>query len=180
MKVSDDVLTVLSQVETDGPHLRITEPLDRKLYTAVNKVLVAAGGKWTSGKVKAHVFPLDAADAIDQVMLTGEITTAQEVGWFPTPSEVVEQMLDLADIKESQRVLEPSAGEGAIVAPLIKLGCRVTCIEIDSVRVAKLHSLIAPIWPHGFIHEKDFLTVPAIASYDRVVMNPPFARQADI
>jgi hypothetical protein len=35
--------------------------LDRKTYEAVNKALTAIGGKWTGGKVKAHVFPRDVS-----------------------------------------------------------------------------------------------------------------------
>lgn len=55
MRVDDEVLAVLSRAETNGFELKLTGQLDRKLYERTNKVLEAAGGKW-SRKAKAHIF----------------------------------------------------------------------------------------------------------------------------
>lgn len=176
MKVTTDVLAVLDRAETDGNALRLTGgQLDRKLYADTNKVLEAAGGKWNRGK-KAHLFDGDAADAIEQIILTGEITTRQELGYFPTPAPIVAQLIDLARIEPGMTVLEPSAGRGAIAGPIAALGAHVDCIELQRDNVLAISD--ANIGRDLAVG--DFLTWDPHPVYDRVVMNPPFARQADI
>jgi predicted RNA methylase len=174
MKVTADVLDVLDRCTTTGPRLYLPESLDRPLYVRTNKVLEAAGGKWNRS-AKAHVFEIDAADAIEQVLLTGQITTHQETGYFPTPPAVVARLLDLAELEPGMLVIEPSAGTGELVRALLARGCTVDAIELDIHRSAHLRTHLAIAVDVG-----DFLAMPAMGLYDRVVMNPPFARQADI
>lgn len=177
MKVPTTVLEVLDRAETDGPRLVLTGTLDRKLYLDTAKVLEAAGGKWNR-KVRAHLFDGDAADAIEAVILTGEVVSAkQQFGYFPTPAPIVEQLLDLAAIKPGMRILEPSAGRGAIALAAAGAGALVDCVEVqadhaDAIRDAH--------HPDVTVLVADFLTTSPQPVYDRVVMNPPFARQADI
>lgn len=176
MKLTDDVLNVLTEAETDGNQLRLVGQLDRTLYVATNKALEAAGGKWNRS-AKAHIFPDDAADAIEQMVLTGEIIAAkQEFGFFPTPPEVVDRLIGLAKLESGMRVLEPSAGQGAIASRLAEDGGDVTCVELLDENIAALKELRL----FGDIRQSDFLELSADPTYDRVVMNPPFAKQADI
>lgn len=176
MKVSTDVLEVLDRAETDGPALRLVGQLDRNLYTRTNKVLEAAGGKWNR-RARAHLFGQDAADAIEQILLTGEITTPQDLGYFPTPTAVVERLIQLADLAPGMSVLEPSAGRGAIASAVASTGAVVDCVELQE---DNFRALEAADYVHGLLRG-DFLNLqPDLASYDRVVMNPPFARQQDI
>lgn len=175
MEITTDVLAVLDRAEIDGPALRLTGQLDRTLYVATNKVLEAAGGKWNRYK-KAHLFDGDAADVMEPVILTGEITTAQDIGYFPTPPAIVQQLIELADLQPGMTVLEPSAGRGAIAGPIAALGCHVDCIELQRDNALAISD--ANIGRDLAV--ADFLTVEPSADYDRVVMNPPFARQADI
>jgi predicted RNA methylase len=177
MKVSAHILTVLDQAHTDGPRLTLTGTLDRKLYLDTAKVLEAAGGKWNR-KQRAHLFDGDAADAIEAVILTGEVVSAkQQFGYFPTPAPVVQQLLDLAGVQPGMRVLEPSAGRGAIALAAASAGALVDCVEIqpdhaDAIRDAH--------HPDVTVLVADFLATQPQPVYDRVVMNPPFARHADI
>lgn len=176
MKVATDVLSALDRAETDGPALRLTGQLDRSLYTATNKVLEAAGGKWNRYK-KAHLFDGDAAEAIEPVILTGEITSKkQEFGYFPTPAPVVERLIGLADLKPGMTVLEPSAGRGAIAGPVAALGCVVDCIELQESNASAIFDADYA----ALVLVRDFMTTVPGIGYDRVVMNPPFAKQQDI
>lgn len=177
MKIPAAVLEVLDRAHTDGPRLTLTGTIDRKLYLDTAKVLEAAGGTWNR-RERAHLFDGDAADAIEPVILTGEVTSArQQFGYFPTPAPIVQQLLDHARIKPGMRVLEPSAGRGAIALAAAQAGAVVDCVEIqpshaDALRDAH-HTDITVI-------VADFLATHPQPVYDRVVMNPPFARQADI
>lgn len=174
MDVASDVLAVLSAAQIQGSSLTLTGQLDRKLYERTNKVLEAAGGKWNR-KAKAHVFTEDPAAVIDRVILTGEITAPKDFGFFPSPPEVVDRVVDIAELAQGMRVLEPSAGHGAIALAAFDLDCTVDCVELlpANALVLRKHSYLN-------LREGDFLTLDPEPKYDRVLMNPPFERQADI
>lgn len=174
-QISQDVLQVLDGAIIAGSTLQLTGQLDRKLYVETNKVLEAAGGKW-SRKAKAHVFEGDAIDTIEPIILTGEYRlTKQDFGQFDSPDDVVDEVIRLAGIEAGMTVLEPSAGIGNIAKAAERAGGIVTAIEIDAKRCATLAGI-----PKLTAHNHDFLQSEPSKHFDRVVMNPPFARQADI
>jgi methylase of polypeptide subunit release factors len=176
MKVANDVLKVLSDADLSGSRLVLQGQLDRKMYVSVNKVLEAAGWKWDR-KAKAHTCEGEAVDVLERVLLTGEVTIAKdEFQFFPTPKAVVDQLIELAAIKPGMRVLEPSAGKGAIAYACADAGAGVHCIELMEANFAALVCDLRLV----NVTKDDFLNVPPHAVFDRVVMNPPFARQADI
>jgi predicted RNA methylase len=128
--------------------------------------------------VQAHVFAEDPSAALDVAIGTGTFVRPQDFGCFPTPMELVQQMMQRADIQPGMRVLEPSAGDGAIAnAAAAAAGSRslVTAVELLPGNVRKLHAA-------GFtdVLEKDFLTLEPQPSFDVVCMNPPFGKMADI
>lgn len=176
LKISEDVLRVLSAAEIEGENLRLTGQLDRKLYTETNKVLEAAGGKWNR-KAKAYVFDGDAGDVMEPIILTGEYSrTKQDFGQFDSPPEVVGRVIALAEIEAGMAALEPSAGIGNIASAAKQCGAHVTCWEIDAKRAEKLDGIAASLNVGDFLSA----TPPESFKFDRVVMNPPFARQDDI
>lgn len=176
MKIEDDVLAVLSRAEAAGNAVTLTGQLDRKLYERTNKALEAAGGKWNR-KAKAHLFDADATERIEQMLATGSIEVPKdEFNFFPSPPAVVVRLLALADIKPGMRVLEPSAGKGAIAYACADAGATVDCYELMEANFAAL----AGDARLGPVRHMDFLAQAPEASYDRVVMNPPFLRQMDI
>jgi predicted RNA methylase len=185
MKISDDVLAVLGNCTFVGLNLYLPEvQLDRKLYEAVNKVLVANGGKWNRS-ARAHVFDEPAEEAIEQALLTGEFRRVkQDLGQFDTPSWLAEYVVDLARIEPGMTVYEPSCGIGNIVAEAIKAlgsGAGMFANEIDPKRHAACVTRHYNAFGAGGLGLGDFLLVPPpTPGFDRVVMNPPFAKQADI
>lgn len=177
MKISTEVLAIIDQASISGNALTLTGQLDRKLYAAVAKIIELAGGKWNR-KAAAHLFDDDAALAIEPILLTGEIgNRRQDFGQFDTPADIAHQVVDLARIDAGMSVLEPSAGIGNLVEEIERAGGRVEAFEIDSKRLhkAKDRCLLA-----GGIRLSDFLAAKPEPVFDCVVMNPPFAGQADI
>jgi protein-L-isoaspartate O-methyltransferase len=177
-RIDADVLDVLRGCTVDGNHLRLPPGrMDRKLYERVNEVLVALGGKWVGRKVQAHVFEEDPASMLDVAVSTGLFLKPQDVGYFPTPDDVVERVLALADLQPGMKALEPSAGRGAIAIKMAQvLGFdRVTVVEL-------LHGNARKLVEAGFsaVNRVDFLSIDPVPIYDRIVMNPPFSRLADI
>jgi predicted RNA methylase len=179
-KIPSHVLEILDRSTIEGDTLRLpTGQLPRDTYLAVNKVLEAAGGKWNR-KAKGHIFDGDAADAIEPVILTGEIANKkQEFGAFDTPTGLATQAALLAEIERGMHVLEPSIGIGQIAGACEVLGAHVTAFEIDAKRLQKASEWLKL---SGGYEQRDFLGVApeTTPKFDRVVMNPPFAKQADI
>lgn len=178
VRLESDVLAVLSTMEVDGARARITKgALERGLYQRTNKALELLGGKWNRS-AQAHVFADDPSAALDGVILTGEIARARDVlGFFPTPPELAREIVRKADPRPGMRVLEPSAGDGAIALE-IPGDCERVLVEIDAGRVARLRAGgVGDVIVLG-----DFLgqSGAILGTFDRVVMNPPFAGQQDI
>ncbi|AVX04298.1 hypothetical protein MXMO3_01773 [Maritalea myrionectae] len=175
VQVPQPVMEVLDRAIIDGSALQLTGQLDRKLYVETNKVLEAAGGKWNR-KAKAHIFDGEALDAIEPILLTGEYArTKQDFGQFDSPEEVVGLVIQLARIEPGMSVLEPSAGIGNIAIAAERAGGKVVAVEIDTKRFSVLNAD-----PKLEAIHANFLEWSDHARFDRVVMNPPFARQADV
>lgn len=186
-KISNEVLAVLGNCTFKDNMLYLPPgQLDRALYTAVNAVLTANGGKWNRA-AKAHVFDEPAESAIEQALLTGEFhRTKQDLGQFDTPPALADRVVQLADVSPGHTVLEPSAGIGNIVSALLLRSATVYAVELDANRAKSLYAQGGPRGSMLNVKVGDFLTLtPALNPglfnhFDRVVMNPPFAKQADI
>jgi len=96
---------------------------------------------------------------------------------FPTPPEVATRLVSLADIRPGHRVLEPSAGTGSLVRAIRESHpeADVTAVEVNTRLAAALSGMVRRV------ECADFLTIGEnLGEYDRVVMNPPFERGADL
>ena len=175
--IPEDVLTVLSTVEIEGNNVRITAQLDRKLYLAVNKVLDRIGGKWNR-KAKAHVFDADPTERLDVVINSGVLDPKVKTGYFPTPAVIVDRMIELADIDETHLILEPSAGQGHIAEKLIQITENVIVCENLEENCRFLENKQIACSGEFFRFAEQSLKLKRF--FDRIVMNPPFERQADI
>ncbi|MEW6115648.1 MAG: DNA polymerase III subunit beta [Nitrospirota bacterium] len=95
-------------------------------------------------------------------------------GYFPTPREIVEEMLQSADIAPGMKVLEPSAGKGNIADVIRELYPEVELSVVErnwtlcEILKEKEHNLV------GY----DFLLHEG--RYDRIIMNPPFENGQDM
>lgn len=93
---------------------------------------------------------------------------------FPTPAALAARVVEAADIQPGHRVLEPSAGTGALLAAVPVAD--VVCVEISQSLADALRRIATDV------HCADFLSLTPdnIGTFDRVIMNPPFTKQADI
>ena len=167
--------------------LSISEQLDRDLYERVNKVLVAAGGKWNR-KAKAHVFAKDPRDVLGFSIQTGEIVdTKKTFEAFFTPPEIARLLVDtvIDKLEDGTRVLEPSAGTGALLKALPLTGAfRVTAFELNNEYAGECGEYALSRdnrdrWQSFGLVTGDFLqaTVDEIGLFDVILMNPPFSEQ---
>ena len=182
--IEKDVCVVLSTLEIDGNNVRITTQLDRKLYLGVNKVLERIGGKWNR-KANAHIFDTDPTERLNNVIECGVLDPEVKTGYFPTPAEIVDKMIELADIGASQRILEPSAGQGHIADRIVRHLIDMHVPTID-VRICEtLPENVRALEENGWIIEGDFFEFKSEChlhdiTFDRILMNPPFENQSDL
>jgi predicted RNA methylase len=172
-KIADNVLAILRAGTVEGNLFRLApDRLDPNIYKAVNAVLKDLGGKWKSGKTQAHVFE-EGTDRLDLAIATGRFLSNKDLGFFPTPDDVVEDLFKIASILPGQRLLEPSAGMGGLAKKAADIVGQnnVHCVEIEPARANQLRLM-------GFPHviTGDFLKMDPDPIYDGVLMNPPFGR----
>jgi hypothetical protein len=204
--ISPEVLKVLETAQVDGQLLRLDGQLDRKLYLQCDEAIQRLGGKWKSGRTKAHIFPdgVDPAQVLAGMLETGKLPPKNPLAFFATTEPVIERMfVILANLNRAFpfcRVLEPEAGEGAIAEALSRqilklhnlMGTPVdsltepfagkpgkeslTLVELDPQRCEVLRR-------KGFHPiEADFLLLnPAdYEPFDAIIMNPPFTLEGDL
>lgn len=176
-QIDPKVLDVLARATTDGNALKLVGQLERPLYVATNKVLEALGGKWDR-KSQAHIFDGDAADMVENAVLTGQyIRGKEDFGAFMTPQPLADFVTAVADVRPGMDILEPSAGTGNIVQSIRNAGAKCATVEIqpnfcDALKLRFPGHSVANL---NFLH-----LMPGPSRYHRVVMNPPFAKRADI
>jgi SAM-dependent methyltransferase len=153
-KISDEVRDVLARSTVTATSVTLPPgQLDRKLYEAVNKALVGAGGKWDR-KAGAHVFVRDPREVLGLAVETGKaVNVKTTLQAFYTPESLAERVVRAVGIAEDERVvqaragrafgrplaLEPSVGDGALAVALIKAAgghVFLTSCDIDPVATA--------------------------------------------
>ena len=103
-----------------------------------------------------------------------ELANSKIDGFFPTPKNIVEKMLDEADIKKGETVLEPSAGKGNIADEIR------TQYPDNALEVAEINDSLSELLKekgHSVVGD-DFLATNK--KYDKIIMNPPFEKLQDI
>jgi protein-L-isoaspartate O-methyltransferase len=104
---------------------------------------------------------------------------------FPTPPELAARVVEMAEIRPGDRVLEPSAGIGASLAPIDpETAGAIVAVESHSGLAAALRDKM----PWVDVYFLDFLGIGVDGGhslgrkglFDRIVMNPPFANGQDI
>lgn len=174
-KIDAGTLSVLRTAEVEGQQVQLTcGELPRDAYERVDEVLRRLGGKWKGGRTQAHVFEYEPAEALAEVIESGDMPPDNPLAFFATLDEVIDVMItELGDLGfldfPNVRVLEPSAGTGAIADRVREElpSAQLTCIEVHPLRADILRRK-----GHDVI-EGDFLRHSG--EYDVVLMNPPFS-----
>jgi len=153
------------------PNIKEYQMLD---YQEVRKALLNAGAKY---KNNSFVFPNDAQQYIDRITEGEKVNIKKEFQFFATPSELAKDLVFYADLKQHDTILEPSAGQGAIIKEINKV-CEVVpdCFELMDINRNVLANSGAKFNLIGF----DFLEVPKSKKWSKIIANPPFTKNQDI
>lgn len=178
MNIPLEVLPILQNLSVENELVQMPR-MERVLYVKVNKCLTALGGKWDRRRM-GHVFDGDPGDRINDAVTTGHITDLKkEFQFYRTPSDLADRMVRIADVKPGDAVLEPSAGDGAILDALYRMidpSRFVDAFELDE----RHQKALAVYEPEATIYWGDFLTSRGVRSYDKIIANPPFRNGQDV
>lgn len=168
---------VLQNCTVSGNIVKLPEgQLDRSLYMEVAKALNLIGGKWKGGKVAGFVFATDPTDLLDKIANGEKKNLKKEYQFFATPKELADQLVYLADLKNHDTILEPSAGQGAIIDSINKACCVVPdCYELMEINTVVLKKSDLKFNLIG----EDFLKHTG-KTYTKIIANPPFTKNQDI
>lgn len=111
-------------------------------------------------------------------------SVAKSMDYFPTPPNIVDMLIEKADLKCGQMILEPSAGKGNIAEAIQqKVG---NCATLHVVEYsdynrltleAKNYTVVGSDFLNFGVKERNERGLPIYEDgvlYDRIVMNPPF------
>lgn len=168
---------ILKQCTVEGNIIKLPPgQLDRKLYIEVAKSLELIGGKWKGGKIGGFVFQSDPTDLLYQIANGEKRNLKKEFQFFETPESTANELVMWADIKESDRVLEPSAGQGAIIRAIHR---KFPGMNIDYCELMELNRSVLSGIANTSCVGHDFLKLEG-RQYDKIIANPPFAKNQDI
>lgn len=151
-------------------------------YDEISQRLGKAGGRYITGRNKHFAFDdgINCADLLRRLVAGESVNFQQEYQFFATPEskaiEAVEEIRKSLGTLHGKRILEPSAGTGALANVARQMGADVVVIEAWNVNAIKLRA-------QGYdVIEKDFLSVTPeqIGTFDAILANPPFTRNQDI
>ena len=168
---------VLQQCEIDGNVIKLPNiQLDRKLYMEVAKALELIGGKWKGGKIFGFVFQTCPKDLLDEIANGEKRNLKKEFQFFATPEQLADKLVYLADLKQHDTILEPSAGQGSIIKAINK----VCDVVVDCYELMELNALILNKSGLNFrLLSDDFFNHKG-KSYSKIIANPPFTKNQDI
>jgi len=190
VQIDADVEEVLRAAKLEGNTLTLQSQLDRAMYVKVNKLLDLIGFKWNR-KAQSHIGRGDSADKLREGLSDGKVIDEKKTyQFFETPDGLADQMASLAQISPGHRVLEPSAGRGAIIraiqrqCPALKVifACELSSYMASNLADLDIEQFLQPKddkskYCQVIVSCGDFLQVNE--KYDRIVMNPPFMAGQD-
>jgi phospholipid N-methyltransferase/outer membrane murein-binding lipoprotein Lpp len=125
----------------------------------------------------------DPFQAMRDSLRSGGVKVTVAAQLFPTPRELAARMVDEAGgFRPGMRMLEPSAGTGRLIDAALMADAAPSEIVAVEISPPLASALLAKYQGAARVHHGSFLeTGPDLLGlFDVVLMNPPFADQADI
>ena len=133
------------------------------------RVIAYIGGVKTKNErnTEYFAFDYDPREVIAEIICTGCLPDQKAHQYYPTPDNLAQMAVEMAQIEPHHECLEPSAGTGGIADHLPKTVT--TCVEISP-----LHCKVLEAKGHNVV-QADFLKWEGAYRFDRIVMNPPYS-----
>lgn len=144
-------------------------------YAEVRTALLNAGAKY---KRNTFVFPNEAQPYIDRLMGGDKVNIKKEFQFFATPYILADKLVELADIKNDDIILEPSAGQGAIIKAIHRVApkARVQWCELMDIN----QNVLFQNYDKQTFIQPDFLGIKTKNFFTKIIANPPFSNNQDV
>lgn len=177
-RLTDRQRELVALVAVEGNVARYTREERIPDWSALKAVMLALGAKWRSRR--GFVFPddVDGAEMVRVALESGEVIDWDGAGFFPTPDGLADALVARLVEPIGGAILEPSAGDGALVRAVRRRWPRATiqAVELIDDNRAKLEAAGVEVIARDFLA----LDPASVAPFGAVVMNPPFAKRADV
>jgi hypothetical protein len=174
-----DPFEIIRRCEVSGNRVRLPDiQFNKKVYARVKKLFEDAGAGWEGNKTQAFVFPFNPDRIMEELRSGKEVNIQQDYQFFETPDAIADWLVELAGgIRSTDKVLEPSAGRGALVRAIHRSNPDVTvdCCEMMPENREFLRKL-----PNVNIVEYDFTQYSCENKYSKIIANPPFSNNQDV
>lgn len=168
-------------------HLSVRPAMTNEEYDDLKYRIERLGGHWRE-RFGGFVFDVDPMPALRREEAWGPFEHSQHAKWkimrqfYPTPDNLAEYVVRLAEVEQNHIVLEPSAGSGALLRPLGRKN-NIVAIEIDDgLATGLMEADYSCVINSSF--EKAIEDGDVGQWFDRILMNPPFStpdeKQIDI
>ena len=178
---------ISKQIELNGRslyHLSIRPAMTDEEYDDVKYRLETLGGHWRE-RFGGFVFDVDPMPGLKNEETWNPVEHDEYSKWkimrqfYPTPADLAEYVIKLAEIEPHHIVLEPSAGNGALLRPLERKN-NIVAVEIDEHLASELVKAEYDCVINSSF-EQAIKNGDVGQWFNRVIMNPPFGpRQLDI
>tara|TARA_R110002033_G_scaffold135713_6_gene175461 strand:+ start:18758 stop:20428 length:1671 start_codon:yes stop_codon:yes gene_type:complete len=186
--LSNDLLSVLVRLEPtriwdrSGYEPRVTGVkensvsvrchLDNNALDAqLDAFMRSCGGMRANTDSQTWEFDYDFISIRDDIVRIGKAPDHITHQYFPTQTKMSNEVIERLDIKPTDELLEPSAGQAGIAGGMKGLGKSVVCVEVSALNCLVLDAI-------GFdaVINEDFIKYAATApKFDKIGMNPPFS-----
>ena len=167
---------VLKNCTISGLVVKLPEvQLDRKIYQEVSSALGLIGGTWNR-KSLGFVFHDDPTELLEEIANGEKRNLKKEFQFFGTPDSLADYLVELAEVDADDEILEPSAGQGAIIKAI---GRVLPNKQVDFYELMPLNKKILDKIPTAFFLGDDFLKFNS-KYHDKIIANPPFSKNQDL
>jgi len=171
---------ILKQCTVEGNVVKLPAgQLDRKVYQEVAKALTQINGKWTGGKVMGFVFKSDPTDLLAEIAGGKKRNIKKEFQFYGTPVGITRLLVSMADLHDYETILEPSAGQGAIIKTILEYSKENVKVDYYEL-MGENQQIIKETFMPQSINFKGENFLECIDKYDRIIANPPFNKNQDI
>ncbi len=124
------------------------------------------------------IFNEDPTELLEQIANGENRNLKKEFQFFATPKELADELVSYSNIKDSHKILEPSAGQGAIIDAIRR---KIPNVPVDCFELMPLNQTFLKKIEGVNILGSDFLTETSFrAEYNTIIANPPFSKNQDI
>jgi phospholipid N-methyltransferase len=150
--------------------------LNRDTYNEVKKLLEGINGKWNK-KINGFSFNSPIEKEIARILDGEKINLNKQFQFFETPDIICRQMAEAVEIKPNSKILEPSAGRGAIINAI-----HAVCpdVKVDVCELMPQNIEVLKQMENVTIVGEDYLQYSPSTKYDIILANPPFTKNQDI